>query len=393
MFGSGAIEMLAREMSAALIRIRDQAIAQAQRGGQAVTLPLEAKGVGFGEITARPDGSLDTGRVQGVDPDLIIKPFHQAGVVVSLREFTDNAMNHHFGMQAAERFDLNPEKGIDFDQDGISNELSIGDITAITIWQAALGIPGRLVPADPLERDAVSQGEQLFSQIGCADCHRPELMLDSRLYSEPNPYNPPGTWSDLSKPYQFDMTVTGEGPFPEPRGEGAVIRAYTDLKRHNLCDVEDRDNAIRYYCNEQLDQNRPVQDGRPGSEYFITRKLWDVGNSAPYGHAGDITTITGATLMHGGEARASRDAYVALAPGEQKAIIWFLQSLQVLPEGSPRVVVEGQEALATPAAEAPQEEIDYVLVGGIGLASLLLVLAALLFASDYYTISIQRIQR
>ena len=43
---------------------------------------------------------------RGVDTDLIIKPFHQAGVVLSLREFTDNAMNHHHGIRAEERFDI-----------------------------------------------------------------------------------------------------------------------------------------------------------------------------------------------------------------------------------------------------------------------------------------------
>jgi hypothetical protein len=60
-----------------------------------------------------------------------------------------------------------------------------------------------------------------------------------------------------------------------------VVRAYTDLKRHNLCDPPERPGAIRHFCNEQLPQGRPSQDGRPGQEFFLTRKLWDAGSSAP----------------------------------------------------------------------------------------------------------------
>jgi len=116
--------------------------------------------------------------------------------------------------------------------------------------------------------------------------------------------------------------------------QGAIVRAYTDLKRHNLCDDE-----IRVFCNEQLSQGREEQDGQPGAEFFITRKLWDVGNSAPYGHRGDLTTLTEAILAHGGEARESREAFLQLPVAEQRSMIRFLRSLQVLPEGSPRVLI------------------------------------------------------
>ena len=50
----------------------------------------------------------------------------------SLREFTNNAMNHHHGMQTVERFGA----GIDPDQDGHVDELTVGDVTAATIFQA-----------------------------------------------------------------------------------------------------------------------------------------------------------------------------------------------------------------------------------------------------------------
>ena len=320
MFGSGAIEMLAREMTADL-----QSQATALPDGNHV---LVSKGVEF-EITT---SSGDVIAAKGLDTDLIVKPFHQAGVVTSVREFTVNAYNHHHGMQAEERFDLNLSKGFDpdFDMDGVERELTIGDITAATLFQAALGVPGRRHPATRDERHEVERGESIFSEIGCASCHKPALKLDNRYFVEPNPLNPQGTFSDTSQSIRFDLTKDGEWPRLErTRGGGALVRAYTDLKRHNLCDED-----IRFLCNEQLAQGRPDQHGRPGAEFFITRKLWDVGNSAPYGHRGDLTTITDAILVHGGEARASRDAFLAQLIEDQAAVVKFLKTLQVLPPDS-----------------------------------------------------------
>lgn len=330
MFGAGPIEMLAREMTAEL-----QAQARTLPDG---THTLTTKGVTF-------DVTLEGGIVvasRGVDPDLIIKPFHQAGVVRSIREFTVNAYNHHHGMQAEERFDLNPDKGFDpdYDRDGVSRELTIGDITAATLFQAALGTPGRVLPADPEARRLVDRGEVLFEQIGCASCHTPVMILQSPLFVEPHPLNPPGTFNDTSQAIAFDMTKEGDKPRLEKApGGGAVVRAYTDLKRHNLCDDLSHPEPMRFFCNETLAQGRPDQDGRPGAEFFLTRKLWDVGNSAPYGHRGDLTTITEAILVHGGEARAARDAFVALPFQDQRAIVQFLKTLQVLPPNAPLVVI------------------------------------------------------
>ena len=323
MFGSGAIDMLAREMTSDL---------QAQAAGLADgTHTLTTKGVDF-EVTIA-GGAVVASR--GVDTDLVIKPFHQAGVAVSVREFTVNAFNHHHGMQAEERFDLNPDKGWeeDFDEDGVRRELTVGDVTAATVFQAALAVPGRALPREPAERLAVRQGERLFADLGCASCHRPLLKLSSRDYVEPNPYNPPGTFSDASQAVSFDLTRQGERPRLErTRDGGALVRAYTDLRRHNLCDPPGPPDAIRFFCNEWLAQGRPDQDGRPGAEFFITRKLWDVGSSAPYGHRGDVTTIAEAILYHGGEARAARDRFADLPPADQRDVVRFLKTLQVLPD-------------------------------------------------------------
>ncbi|MCY3916379.1 MAG: hypothetical protein OXG49_10255 [Chloroflexi bacterium] len=333
MFGAGPIEMLAREMTTDLQTLRKSASAKAREQGSLATVTLVTKGINFGELTMSPEGTQDSSGIEGVDHDLIIKPFHQSGTKISLRQFSANAMNQHHGMQAEERFDLNPDiLDPDFDQDGVTRELTIGDITAVTLFQAALATPGRVLPDDPERRADAIRGEEIFDQIGCASCHVPELTLESRFFSDPNPFNPANTMTDMSQTVSFDMTLDGPQPRLERSGEGAIVRAFTDLKRHSLCDPADQPDAIRFFCNESLRDSRPDVAGRHGSEFFLTRKLWDVGSSAPYGHRGDLTTVSEAILMHGGEGRASRDAFTELTFADQRAVVEFLLSLQVLPE-------------------------------------------------------------
>ncbi len=148
MHGSGPIEMLAREMTTDL---QAQFAALPSVAG---TYTLTTNGVDF---DVEIDGSKNVIEAEGIDPDLIVKVFHQAGKVISLREFSDNAMNHHHGMQAEERFDLNPAKGFnpDFDNDGYERELTIGDQTAISIWQAQLSTPTQVMPKGKKARKQV----------------------------------------------------------------------------------------------------------------------------------------------------------------------------------------------------------------------------------------------
>src|SRR6185312_1523274 len=88
MFGSGFIEMLARQITADLQRIRDE-MGPGQNG------KLLSKGISFGVLRRNGDGSWDTSAVEGLPaasltstgpgdpPNLIIRPFSQAGNVIS----------------------------------------------------------------------------------------------------------------------------------------------------------------------------------------------------------------------------------------------------------------------------------------------------------------------
>ncbi len=340
MSGSGFIEMLAREMTADLQAIRDAT----PSGG---TRALLTKGVSFGRITRLLNGAWDVSRVEGLvapslqtaggaPPSLIIRPFHQASNVISLRQFTNNAFNHHHGIQSTERFGTNADP----DGDGFVNELTRADVTAVTLFQAVMAVPGRVIPNDPEIEAAVLLGEQRFAQSGCTSCHIPSLPLSRQgaVFTEPSPYNPAGNLQPGDAPRLGVDLLRDDLPAPRLRAAGGVVSvpAFTDLKVHNICDGPDDPNR------ERLDMNAPA--GAPGffagNERFITRKLWGAANEPPFFHHGLFTTLRQAVHAHAGEALASRQAFQALPAYEQDAVIEFLKTLQVLPPGTQSLVVD-----------------------------------------------------
>jgi len=345
MFGGGYIEMLARQITADLQAQRD---ALAPGGSVALT----SKGISFGTLARNADGTWDLSQVEGLPapsifsdgadapPNLIIRPWHQAGAVVSLRQFTNNAMNHHHGMQAEERFGVD----VDDDGDGFVNELTRADITATTVWQAALAVPGRVIPSDPGIREAILNGEETFAAIGCSDCHMAELPLDNWgwFYSEPNPYNPPGNLQvGEVESIQFNLNSK---VLPQPRlhedkkTQTTWVPVFTDFKLHNITSGPDDPN--REALNMHFAPGS--EEFLEGNGRFLTKRLWGAGNSAPYFHHGKFATMREAILAHAGEAQTQHDAFVALAKYDQDSILEFLKSLQVLPPGTKSSAIDDE---------------------------------------------------
>ncbi len=363
MNGSGFVEMLARQMTAELQAERD-----ATSPGN--SKQLTSKGISFGTLTHNADGTWNTSHVQGLaapslsskgttPPSLIIRPLHQVGNVVSIRQFSNNAFNHHHGMQAEERFGLNADQ----DGDDFANELTTADLTAVSLFQAALAVPGRVIPNDPAVERANLMGEAVFNKIGCATCHA-TLPLTSNnnpglpgqpgwIYFEPNPYNPatgpnspnlqlgPTNYPVSAPALTVDLT---SNTLPLPRLQahhGSVtVEAYTDLKLH---DISATSNPATDPECEPLDQNQPAGSTAffAGNCKFITRKLWGFYNQGgAFMHHGKFTTAREAVEAHNGEALAQRKAFDALSPEQQNQLIEFLKSLQVLPPGSKSLVVD-----------------------------------------------------
>ena len=346
-FGAGAVQRLAEEMTVALLAIKDQLAQQVRQTGRHASAPLVAKGVGFGTLRAylpffSTRVAFDFSQVQGVDDDLVVKPFQWKGSVAFLRDFNRGAAHNELGMQAVELVGA----GVDGDGDGVTDEFSIGDMTALAVYVAAQPRPVTrvelsalgLIPAlTPAEIAAIQRGEAVFGQIGCASCHVPRLQVDDVVFREPSadPHYrdarfpagqlPSSLGVRTDFPVSFDLTadqpenvivVNGQtvhlGSFVHgPGGTGAVVELYGDLKRHRM--------------GAGLAES--IDEVGTGASTFLTENLWGVGSTAPYLHDGRATTLTEAILEHGGESAASRNAFTALPLSAQQDLIAFLDNL------------------------------------------------------------------
>ncbi|MEM7159540.1 MAG: di-heme oxidoredictase family protein [Myxococcota bacterium] len=314
--GLGPVQALATEMTTDLQLLRDGAVMAADESGQAQTVQMLSKGVEFGRLTVSAEGQLDTSELEGVDADLVVKPFGWKGNIPNLRRAVEDAARVHFGIQShvlALEHQANPDpealgRGPDWfdpDEDGRARELEEGILTAAAVYLAMLESPQIIPPHDPGLRDRWANGSALFDEIGCNDCHRRELPMLNAIWRE---------YSDTTEgpPVEFNLLSDGEHP-----KSGNRVQLFSDLKRHDM-------------GPELADPFEVSQDSIPAG-VFLTRPLWGLAESPPYLHDGRAATIPEAIAAHGGEAEASRDAFTALSIDDRADLHVFLLSLSRVP--------------------------------------------------------------
>lgn len=338
LFGLGLKEMLADEMTTDLRATRDLAIAQAQQKKRSVTLILVSKGIHFGRITANADGSVDASKVEGVDADLRVKPFNAEGSITSIREFVVTALHNEMGLEASSDPDLLTASAggrvvtpsgmvLDGSKDKVMpppqpDAQNGNEIDAALVDHLEFYLLNYFKPGHTLQTSTTEHGRATFNKIGCASCHVPDLTInhDRRVADlETNYDSVNGVFNSLfatANPIFQDIN-DGSG-YPDlklPLGGSFVVNdIYTDFKRHDL-------GANFYERN---------WDGTLQTT-FLTRPLWGVGTTAPYGHDGRSITLNDVILRHGGEALTSRNAYAALKPNDQNSLLSFLNSLALFP--------------------------------------------------------------
>lgn len=162
-------------------------------------------------------------------------------------------------------------------------EMSNEDYIAFMVWHRGLAVPA----ARNLDSPTVIQGKKLFSQIGCASCHRP-------------------SWTTGPDNYTGDTLVAGRLPkYPYQK-----IWPYTDLLQHKL----DMKNDIR-------------------TGYCRTTPLWGRGLSEKCTGAGDhlhdmrARNYLEAIMWHGGDAEFAKKKFYNLSKAERDAIVSFLESI------------------------------------------------------------------
>ena len=156
------------------------------------------------------------------------------------------------------------------------------ELDALEFWLRGLAVPARRNMSDP----QVRRGESVFSAAKCAGCHVPEMKTA--------PVFP-----------------------PLPQLANQTFRAYTDLLLHDM--------------GEELADGRP--DYQAGPHDWRTPPLWGLGLSVTVNgstamlHDGRARNVTEAILWHGGEAAASREAFVNASKADREALIRFLDAI------------------------------------------------------------------
>ncbi len=149
--------------------------------------------------------------------------------------------------------------------------------------------PVEIVPASESDRQSAERGKKVFSEIGCAVCHVPEM--------------------------------------------GGVKGVYSDFLLHRLNDPNPSGGGSGYGGPPQPD--RPLPKDRPDPDEWKTPALWGVADSAPYMHDGKTPTLDLAVLRHGGDAKQVREAYQKLPANDKTALIGFLKTLKAPPDAIP----------------------------------------------------------
>ena len=309
-FGSGLVELLSREITIDLLNIAEKSKKLSAEENRIIKADLDSKGINYGYIEVHPNGFVDRSNVDGIDSDLVLRPFIQKGVIGTLRDFSNISMNHHHGMQSEELAGFNS----DLDRDGIVNELTEGDITAVTIFQATLDFPDNVFSESDEIKSAQLKGKEVFNNIGCASCHMPTLPLKSLMFVEPGPLNTEISTTLAESKKTLVVNLEDYVSKLEKDDDGNyLVPIWSDLKRHDM--------------GPKLDNERPLQKGVP-TNYWLTKKLWGFYSEPPFLHHGRANLLNDVIEMHQGDAKISSDAYFDLNSDEQQYLIEFLKSFK-----------------------------------------------------------------
>lgn len=161
-------------------------------------------------------------------------------------------------------------------------EVTADILDALAVYARHLAVPARRWQ----DAREVRDGERLFSDIGCASCHRPRWRTSRQAAS---------------------VALADQ-----------AIAPYTDLLLHDL--------------GEGLADG--VREGDADGREWRTPPLWGLhlnkavsGAEAGFLHDGRARGLEEAILWHGGEAQAAWAAFRALPKAQRAALVWFLKSL------------------------------------------------------------------
>lgn len=160
----------------------------------------------------------------------------------------------------------------------------------MTAYIASLPLPREVIPSSGAEAARAVAGKKHFKQIGCINCHTPDLAEAQGLYSD------------------LLLHEMGEG-----LGGGG-------------------------FYGEEPSTPEDSDGGSISPSEWRTPPLWGVADSAPYLHDGRAATLAEAIKLHAGQALSSANRFAGLSDVQQEELIAFLNTLR-----APHAVSERRE--------------------------------------------------
>ena len=162
--------------------------------------------------------------------------------------------------------------------------------------------PEAMTPESCADAEFARTGEAVFTKVGCASCHTPDI--------------------------------------------GGLVGVYSDFLLHRL---DDRSLGGSGYTTKETPEV-PLPEAFPLPEEWKTPPLWGVADSSPYLHDGSAATLQGAISKHRGDAEAMYQAYQGLTETDRRALLAFLGTLKAPAEIKPAAVT----TLASTRPSSPQ---------------------------------------
>ncbi len=199
----------------------------------------------------------------------------------------------------------------DPDQDGYLAEITEGDLD-LAEW-FMLNAPR---PAFAGPRPEYRAGVTAMDQMGCTVCHVPDWTIkaqDAHHTGDRRFFDLSVGWKDATN-----------------RLEGKLVRLYTQQGQdyvRNFASTEIKGIFSDFKHHEMGAGFAETDFGGNVNTTWRTPPLWGVGSGFPWGHDGRSLTIEDAILRHGGEAAASKSAWLAASPAQRSAVLTLLSKL------------------------------------------------------------------
>ena len=225
------------------------------------------------------------------------------GQIPTIRGVVGGAFNAHTGIRSSEfiaglpvgtppggvpasvKGNVTAAAQFDLDGEGIVNAMTVGEVTAVTVFLMALPVPdqidkseGELLKVMGIDLSSVEHGRRLFTDsidsggAACASCHTPFHPLAGTTFFLKNPETT--AVLPLQVAHHFATRVEVDSHLASFVGQ-AGMRLFGDIKRHKM--------GSKMFCS--------------GTDVIKTAELWDVGSVFPYGRCSQFGSDLSAVIL------------------------------------------------------------------------------------------------